>query len=197
MNQHLLVFARYPELGRVKTRLARTIGDQAALAVYEELLDHTHAVTAALPAHKTVWLAEDKTGAAPEFWPGYARQLQAGADLGARMQGAFAHSFAQGATAAIIIGTDCPDLATEHLSQAFAALLSHDVVVGPAADGGYYLLGMKVLQPAFFRDKTWSTNSVLAELLADARQLQLHVYQLPELRDIDTEQDLRAWQQGR
>lgn len=197
MDQHLLVFARYPELGRVKTRLARTIGDPAALAVYEELLAHTHAVTAALPAHKTVWLAEEKAGAAPEFWPGYAQRIQTGPDLGARMEAAFAHSFAQGATAAVIIGTDCPDLSTEHLTQAFAALLTHDVVVGPAADGGYYLLGMKVLQPAFFRNKTWSTDSVLAEMLADARQLQLRVFQLPELRDIDTEPDLRAWQQGR
>ncbi|MCB2376695.1 TIGR04282 family arsenosugar biosynthesis glycosyltransferase [Hymenobacter sp. BT635] len=193
MNQHLLVFARQPELGRVKTRLARTIGDGAALAVYEELLAHTHAVTAELPVRRLVWLAEEKPGGAAPFWPGYEEHIQSGLDLGARMQAAFAYSFGQGATAAVIIGTDCPTLSAGHVREAFAALRTHEVVVGPAADGGYYLLGMQRLQPAFFQNKTWSTDSVLAELLADARQLNLRVHQLPVLRDVDTEEDLQAW----
>ncbi|TGE20150.1 TIGR04282 family arsenosugar biosynthesis glycosyltransferase [Hymenobacter elongatus] len=196
MDQHLLIFARHPELGRVKTRLAQTIGDPAALAVYVELLAHTHAATAALPVHKAVWLAEAQPEANPEFWPGYAQHLQNGSDLGARMQAAFAHSFAHGATAAVIIGTDCPDLAADHLTQAFETLQTHDVVVGPAADGGYYLLGMQKLHAAFFQDKIWSTASVLAELLADARRLNLRVHQLPRLRDIDTAADLAAWRAG-
>jgi rSAM/selenodomain-associated transferase 1 len=197
LQQHLLIFARHPELGKVKTRLARTIGQRAALAVYEELLGHTHAATAPLAVHKILWLAEAKPAANPaEFWPGYDQQEQVGADLGARMATAFTQSFAQGATAAVIIGTDCPGLTTNHLEQAFAALQTHDVVVGPAMDGGYYLLGMKTLHASFFQGKTWSTDSVLAELLAEARALHLRVRQLPQLRDVDTAEDLAAWRAG-
>ncbi|TGE24698.1 glycosyltransferase [Hymenobacter aquaticus] len=192
-KQHLLVFARHPELGRVKTRLAHTIGDAAALAVYQELLAHTHAVTAALPGRRLVWLAEAQPAAPGPFWPDYEEHVQQGPDLGARMQAAFAYSFAQGATAAVIIGTDCPTLSAAHLAEAFAALHTHDVVVGPALDGGYYLLGMRELHPVFFQNKVWSTDSVLAELLADARQLGLRVHHLPRLRDVDTAADLAAW----
>ncbi|RSK34557.1 TIGR04282 family arsenosugar biosynthesis glycosyltransferase [Hymenobacter metallilatus] len=192
---HLLIFARHPELGRVKTRLAADIGAEGALAVYQELLAHTRAVVAPLAVHKTVWLAEAPAAPlpAPE-WPGYEPLLQPAGDLGQKMQTAFAHAFARQAGRVLIIGTDCPGLTTALLTEAFEALLTHDVVLGPAADGGYYLLGMRQLYPQLFQAKSWSTATVRAETLADIRRLQLRLHQLPELQDIDTGADLKAWQ---
>jgi len=197
---HLLIFARHPELGRVKTRLARTIGDAAALAVYKQLLAHTRRAADGLTsAQKTVWLAEAVLPPAnpAAHWPGYPWQVQPAGDLGQKMAAAFAQTFAAGALAVAIIGTDCPGLTTAHLAAAFRQLQTHDVVLGPADDGGYYLLGLKALHPALFADKTWSTDSVLAATLADTRRLGLRVTLLPPLRDVDTEADLVAWRQQR
>lgn len=194
--QHLIIFARHPELGRVKTRLAADIGATAALAVYQQLLAHTCAVVAPLAVHKTVWLAEtalptDQAAA----WPGFEQLPQPSGDLGEKMQTAFAHDLARDATQVVIIGTDCPGLTTAHLRAAFAALATHDVVLGPAADGGYYLLGMKRLHAELFRNKAWSTATVAADTAADAARLHLQLYRLPELTDIDTGTDLRTWHQ--
>lgn len=187
-----------PELGRVKTRLAHTIGEIAALAVYRELLARTRAAAAGFGGQKTVWLTQPDTApltpaAVTAEWPGYAWQPQPVGDLGGKMQAAFTQAFAAGAAAVAIIGTDCPGLSSDHLRRAFELLTSHDVVVGPAADGGYYLLGMKALHPDFFRNKTWSTASVLPATVADAARLGLRVAQLPTLHDVDTAADLAAW----
>ena len=199
MLPHLLVFAREPVLGQVKTRLAAAIGPAAALAVYRELLHHTAAAVAAAGLPTTLWLAEAPAPpAAPAQprpnWPGYPWHVQPpAADLGARMAHAFAEAFAAGAAAALVIGTDCPGLTAGHLGEAAAALATHDVVVGPATDGGYYLLGMKTLHQELFAGQQWSTATVLADTLAAAARLGLRVAQLPALADIDTAADLAAW----
>jgi len=185
--------ARHPALGQGKTRLASTIGPAATLAVYHELLALARTATASLPATKTVWLAGAPTPGAPDYWPGYAQHPQPTGDLGQRMHTAFAAAFAAGATKAIIIGTDCPELTTDLLNQAFAQLDTHDVVLGPTLDGGYYLLGMKELMPEFFLHKEWSTASVRPATLADAARLGLRVALLPPLADVDTAEDLAAW----
>ena len=196
---HLLVFAREPVLGRVKTRLAADIGAEQALAVYRELLALTAAAATAAQVPATVWLAEAPVPAAdpaqprPE-WPGLPWRVQPAADsLGRRMAQAFATAFASGAGRVVIIGTDCPGLSAELLRQAFAALATHDVVVGPADDGGYYLLGLRELQPALFENKDWSTATVLSATLADAARLGLRVAQLPTLHDVDSGRDLATW----
>ncbi|HEX8504268.1 MAG TPA: TIGR04282 family arsenosugar biosynthesis glycosyltransferase [Hymenobacter sp.] len=196
MADHLLVFARVPELGRVKTRLAETLGAGEALRVYCDLLARTRAAVLGVAATKTLWLAGDSLTASACFegWTGFAQRPQAAGDLGQRMHRAFADAFAAGATSAVVIGTDCPELTPGHLQEAFRQLARHDVVVGPAQDGGYYLLGMRTLVPDFFRNKPWSTDAVLAETLADANRLGLRVAQLPTLSDVDTAADLRAWQ---
>lgn len=192
--KHLLMFARYPELGRVKTRLAAGIGDEAALAVYRELLAHTQTVAAPVFARKWLWLAEaGPTADRTDPWQGYEARPQPSGDLGHRMHTAFAHAFSEGATQVVIIGTDCPGLTTAHLTEAYAALTTHDFVLGPATDGGYYLLGMKQLWPDLFLHKQWSTDSVRHDTLADATRLHLQVHLLPELRDVDTAADLAAW----
>ena len=193
----LLVFARVPALGRVKSRLAAGVGQPAALAVYRELLaiTNTAIVEAGVPA--TVWLADTATAmptaAETHEWAAHAARCQPEGDLGARMTTAFATAFAAGAGRVAIIGTDCPGLRASHLHQAFAALETADVVLGPATDGGYYLLGLRQPQPELFQHKTWSTDSVLADTVADARRLGLRVALLPELRDVDDAEDLAAW----
>jgi rSAM/selenodomain-associated transferase 1 len=192
---HLLIFARQPMLGRVKTRLAADIGDEAALAVYCELLGMTATAVEAAGVPATVWLAdapELPTAELPE-WPGLPWQRQPPGDLGHRMAAAFVAAFAAGAPAVAIIGTDCPGLRAVHLEQAFELLKDHDVVLGPTADGGYYLLAMNELHSPLFADKEWSTATVRTATLADAARLGLRVALLPELADIDTVADLRVW----
>jgi len=194
---HLLVFARVPALGRVKSRLAAGVGAPAALAVYLELLAITRAAVAAAGVPATVWLA-DAAGPVPsaaetQEWPGLAAHCQAPGDLGQRMAAAFAAAFAAGAGRVALIGTDCPGLRAAHLTQACALLAEHDVVLGPATDGGYYLLGLRQPRPDLFEHKAWSTATVLADTLADAGRLGLRVALLPELRDVDTAADLAAW----
>ncbi|OGX91133.1 TIGR04282 family arsenosugar biosynthesis glycosyltransferase [Hymenobacter coccineus] len=195
---HLLVFAREPVLGRVKTRLAAGIGPAAALAVYRELLALTAAAVAGAQIPATLWLAEapavgDPAQPRPE-WPGLPWRVQPAADsLGGRMAQAFGEAFAAGAGRVVIIGTDCPGLSAELLRQAFDQLLRHEVVVGPAADGGYYLLGMNKLKAELLANKAWSTASVLPDTLADAARLGLRVAQLPTLSDVDSAADLAAW----
>jgi rSAM/selenodomain-associated transferase 1 len=197
--EHLLIFAREPVLGRVKTRLAADIGPAAALATYRELLALTAATVAAAQIPATVWLAEaptppaDPTQPRPE-WPALPWRVQPPADsLGERMRHAFVEAFAAGAARVLIIGTDCPGLTADLLLRALDQLVTHDVVVGPAADGGYYLLGMSELQANLFANKQWSTATVLADTLADAARLGLRVAQLPTLADVDSARDLEAW----
>lgn len=198
---HLLIFAREPVLGRVKTRLAAGIGAEAALAVYRELLARTAAAVAAAQVPATVWLAEAPAGAGaalprPE-WPGRPWRVQPPAgSLGARMAHAFEEAFGAGAGRVVIIGTDCPGLSAELLTQAFDQLLTHDLVIGPADDGGYYLLGMNRLEADLFENKEWSTATVLPATLADAARLGRRVALLPTLSDIDSAQDLAAWRAG-
>ncbi|KAA9333354.1 glycosyltransferase [Hymenobacter busanensis] len=196
MVNHLLVFARHPELGQVKTRLAHAVGAEEALRVYRALLASTHSAVDAVAAQKTLWLAGHAPTGESEFahWAGFEQHPQPAGDLGQRMYAAFAAAFAAGATAAVIIGTDCPDLRPAHLNAAFYQLQNHDVVIGPALDGGYYLLGLRTLVPDFFLHKPWSTDAVLTATLADAQRLGLRVAQLPALSDVDTAADLAAWQ---
>ncbi len=197
-SSHLLVFAREPVLGRVKTRLAAGIGPEAALAVYRELLALTAAAVAAARVPATVWLAEDPAEGNPDRprpeWPGLPWRVQPAADsLGTRMAQAFGAAFGAGAGRVVIIGTDCPGLSAALLRQAFDQLLSHELVVGPADDGGYYLLGMNQLRPELFANKDWSTATVLPDTLADAARLGLRVARLPTLHDVDSAQDLATW----
>ena len=194
---HLLVFARVPVLGRVKTRLAAGVGAEAALAVYLELLGVTRTAVTSAAVPVTVWLA-DTVGSRPTTeeareWRGLAARSQAAGDLGQRMAAAFDAAFAAGAGRVVIIGTDCPGLTAALLGEAVAHLVHHDAVLGPATDGGYYLLGLRRPVPELFVNKAWSTASVLADTLADAKQLQLSVALLPELQDVDTVEDLTVW----
>lgn len=184
----LLIFTRNPEKGKVKTRLAKTIGDDAALEFYIYLLQHTQEVTKGLNVTKQVFYSEK----IPEndLWNEeiFQKKLQKGSDLGERMENAFNYGFAEDFEQIIIIGSDLLELTATDLQQAFSDLEKHDAVIGPAKDGGYYLLGMKKLNPDVFSNKKWGTDTVLQETLKDFKTEK--VAMLRELNDIDVYEDI-------
>lgn len=193
MNRPLIiVFLRAAVRGRVKTRLAATVGDERALDIYTKLVAHTLNVVQPLVCAKQAWYSDGIPVDAHVMAPGFDLREQVGADLGARMQYAFEEGFNQGYGPIIIIGTDLPQLSSALLAEAFGALKDHDAVIGPANDGGYYLLGLNAPLDALFHHKAWSTSSVLAATLADLHMHKRTCHLLPELVDVDTEADLDA-----
>lgn len=190
----VLVFLRAPERGRVKTRLAAAIGPDAALAVYRRLAEHT--VAEALGAGAAVRAHVTPDGAAAEVaaWLGEGPLYlpQGEGDLGARMEQAFAGAFAAGHSPVAIVGSDLPALSAGLLRRALALLEHHDAVLGPAEDGGYYLLALREPCPALFRGVPWSTERVLAVTLGRLREAGLGAATLEVLRDVDEVEDLPA-----
>lgn len=186
----LLLFVRNPELGKVKTRLAASVGPEKALEIYLHLLRHTRQVTQGLPVQKRVYYAEKVNP--DDLWPNeeYQKRVQQPGDLGQRMEAAFETAFAEGYTSVLIIGSDCLQLTSDIILRAFRELEQHEVVIGPALDGGYYLLGMKHLHPELFREKQWSTERVFPDTLYDIERLGLSHALLPRLSDIDYAEDL-------
>jgi rSAM/selenodomain-associated transferase 1 len=192
IKQALLIFTKNPEAGKVKTRLAATIGNEAALAVYKQLLSHTVEITNYLLVDKFVFYSNHIDH--EDIWVNdcYFKEVQAGAGLGERMKNAFTSIFQKDYNKIVIIGTDCPGINAGIIMNAFAYLDSHDVVIGPAEDGGYYLLGMKQLYPELFENVNWSTSTVFDETTIKCAKLGLNCYLLPVLKDIDEEKDLPA-----
>lgn len=193
MPNTLLIFLKPPRAGYVKTRLARTVGDAEALRIYRFLLDKTRAAVLGVAAVRQLWFAEPPDGY--DEWPAeqFSQYLQTGADLGARMAHAFEQAFADGAERVVIVGSDCPLLETRHIEEAFAALSASELCLGPTPDGGYYLLGMRRFYPDLFRNIAWSTPAVLPATLDIAGRLGLSTHLLPELPDIDTEEDWKVY----
>ncbi len=192
--ERLLVFVKRPRAGEVKTRLGRDLGPEDAAELYRAMAEQVLAATAPAPGGyaREVWFAP--AGAARDIaaWlPGETRRAQAGGDLGRRMDGAFASAFARGATRAVLIGTDAPALDRDRVERALDALRHHDLVLGPATDGGYYLIGLGASRPGLFRGVAWSTPAVLQATLERAAALGLRAALLDELRDVDTLADLR------
>ncbi|SFR39144.1 hypothetical protein SAMN04490243_1484 [Robiginitalea myxolifaciens] len=188
-DQALLIFTRNPELGKCKTRLAATIGDQAALEVYKHLLRHTASQAESFQeADKFVYFTEALgTG---EFWnpERFEYKLQQGSDLGEKMQNAFMEAFHAGYKRVVLIGSDLPDLDTQVLSDAFAALQSQKVVLGPASDGGYYLVGLVEVPGQIFSGKAWGGPEVLADTLSDLKGIPVSL--LAEKNDVDRYEDI-------
>lgn len=189
----LIIFVKNPELGRVKTRLAATVGDHAALDIYMRLLERTKQITRPLPFDKTVFY--DRILAKEDLWKaqGFAKDVQPEGDLGQRMSIAFQSSFEKGYKRICIIGSDCYELTTEILSDAFKALESKNTVIGGAKDGGYYLVGMNQWLPEIFLNKAWSTAEVYPSTIKDFIKLGMTFTELPKLNDIDREEDLGSW----
>lgn len=188
-NNLLIIFTRNPELGKVKTRLAVSVGDSSALEIYKFLLNHTVSITKKLNVNKQVhYSAKVRNN---DLWDEsvYTKKLQSGEDLGIKMNYAFQQGFEDGFNNIIIIGSDMYDMSQQDLEEAFLALQNHDYVIGPAKDGGYYLIGMKKLNPTLFRNKNWGTNTVLKDTLKNLKNESLKI--LPQLNDVDNYLDIK------
>ena len=185
----LLIFTRNPELGKVKKRLAAGIGEVPALEIYKYLLKHTVEVTTNLQVEK--WVCYSEEIPEEDIWKkeAFSKKLQQGKDLGKRMEKAFSEAFNHGFQKVVIIGSDLYDITEEDLKMAFLALDDHEYVLGPAQDGGYYLLGMKKETPQLFSNKDWSTEKVFQQTLGDLKQEKVKL--LPVRNDIDTFEDMR------
>lgn len=185
----LLILTRNPELGKCKTRLAATVGEKAALEIYKFLLDRTVTFTKDLQVEKWVCYSEEIWE--NDIWDNkvYRKKLQTGIDLGERMLNAFKDGFRAGFGQIIVIGSDMYHLTQEELEKAFSQLYDHDYVVGPAEDGGYYLLGMKRLNEKLFENKTWGTDTVLSDTLNDLTTENLAL--LAEKNDVDYYEDIK------
>ena len=188
----LIIFQKNAQLGKVKTRLAVSIGDQKALEVYQWLTDYTHQQVKGLKVDKFLFYSDFIPAQLDQDLDGYHFEIQSGDTLGERMSNAFAFLFAKGYKSVVIIGTDCPYLKTEDLNKAFTDLSNTDLVIGPASDGGYYLLGMRQFFSEIFKNISWSTGQVLEQTLNQADSLGIDYEFLKILSDIDTLED---WQQ--
>jgi len=183
----LIVFLRLPQWGKVKTRLATTMGHEVALSIYKELISLT--LTTAASSGYTVYLFYE--GGLPsneERNPNFSYHLQPPGDLGLKMAEAISYVL-QFHAKAVIIGSDCPLISPLILKESFNALDTHDVVLGPAIDGGYYLLGCKKFIPSLLNEIQWSTSHVLVQTIEKIIAAHLAYHLLIPLTDIDTEED--------
>jgi uncharacterized protein len=192
----LIIFTRYPQPSQVKTRLIPALGAAGAAALHQRMAEHTLAQARVLRQTKAlsieVWFTGSSTATQMQEWLGtdVDYHVQPDGDLGDRMASVFKSVFSKGYRAVVIVGTDCPDLNTTLLAQSFSALAQHDLVLGPAIDGGYYLIGLQREAPELFAEIAWSTGEVLAQTLAIAQLLKLTPFLLPCLTDIDVPHDL-------
>ena len=185
----IIIFTRNPELGKVKTRLAKTIGDESALNIYKFLLKHTEKTIRNINSDKAVYYSFKIRNNG--IWTNsiYQKHLQKGNDLGLRMLNAFKKAFKNNYQKVIIVGSDLFDLQPKHIDEAFQRLENNDAVIGPAKDGGYYLIGLKKLHTQVFKNKVWGTETVRKNTLQDLQNES--VFLLEELNDIDTYDDMK------
>jgi rSAM/selenodomain-associated transferase 1 len=185
----LIVFVKNIILGKVKTRLAKTIGDEGAFQIYSELVGITERETQKTAVDRHIYFSDVII---TSKWEADQKFVQEGADLGIRMKNAFLNGFAQGYQNIIVIGSDLPDISNEVIEAGFEQLDSKDVVFGPADDGGYYLLGMSHMTASIFDNKPWSQSTLLDVTLQELSEQKKSVALLPILNDIDTFEDLIA-----
>lgn len=195
----LIIFSRYPEAGRSKTRLIPALGASGAARLHEEMTRHTLRTAAELAQDYPVRIEVHFAGGNEElmrqvFGRNFHYRPQVAGDLGKRMQTALEGALRAGARRAAVIGTDCPGLTALRLRRAFEALKTRELVLGPAPDGGYYLIGLRRVWPQLFTDMPWGTEHVLARTLAAARGVGLNPYLLEPLPDVDRPEDLPIWE---
>jgi uncharacterized protein len=189
MENAVIIFIKNPVPGKVKTRLAAAIGNDKALNIYLDLIVHTLRTVENVSADRYVYFADEIDTSIGQN-AAFKKAVQSGADLGERIENAFSDVLNNSYRKALIIGTDCPGISPEIIQSAFNRLTDTDVVIGPAADGGYYLLGMKALHSSLFDNIKWSTSSVLQTTVERCMQNNLRYQLLEELNDIDEEKDL-------
>ncbi|MDO6801515.1 TIGR04282 family arsenosugar biosynthesis glycosyltransferase [Wenyingzhuangia sp. 1_MG-2023] len=186
-NQLLIIFTRRPELGKVKTRLAKETSNEVALAVYNDLLVHTHQITKDLEVDKWVFYTDEIEF--EDLWDDgeFMKMIQAEGDLGQKMQSAVFKGFGAGYLEIVIIGSDVDTLSKEVIEDAFEHV-KQQTVIGPAEDGGYYLLGLNEPRTDVFTNKEWGTDTVLRDTFLDLADEDVAI--LDELNDIDYLEDI-------
>ncbi len=195
MKTCLIIFAKEPELGRVKTRLAGHVDGIKVIEFYKEFVRNTIALAKNVPSDEKL-LAYDSSGD-----PGFIRSIkgdlslfkQEGSDLGERMHNAFLYSERSGNEATVIIGSDSPDLPSEYINKAFNSLEESDIVIGPSRDGGYYLIGLKQPDEKIFKDISWSSDKVFSKTMENIENIGKMVLLVDEWYDIDTPEDLEFY----
>ncbi len=185
-----MIFVKNPALGKVKTRLAKTIGDYNALKVYQYLLQHTMEITYNLDVDKFVFYNEFVP--TRDEWPTstYQKELQKGKHLGEKMNNAFHQAFDEGYHKVVLMMPDCPKMSDTLIEKAFKSLDDHNIVIGPTNDKGFYLLGMKKFTPDVFKNKTYETATQYDDTVKALEEAGLKYFNLPSLTDIDMEDDL-------
>lgn len=188
-NDALIIFVKNAVKGQVKTRLAQTVGEDKALQIYLALLDHTRNLACSIDCNRLLFYSN--TINQHDDWPSdlFEKHLQNGELLGDKMFHAFQSAFEKQNKKVVIIGSDCASLTTEIIQTAFSKLDQYPFVIGPALDGGYYLLGMKQLSSVVFKNIAWSTDTVLSDTKDRIRSIGAEFFLLPELSDIDYEED--------
>jgi rSAM/selenodomain-associated transferase 1 len=194
----IIIFAKLPVEGKVKTRLAKDVGDKFAVSFYKVCAEHTFSELMMLKesgADLFLFCSEENEIEQVKDWVGdnYNCYSQQGNDLGKRMLNAFELVFKKGYNKVIIVGTDAPDISADLVQKAFSSLDKNSCVIGPASDGGYYLLGFNSEISDVFSGIEWSTSSVFDKTLEMLKHIQKSYYVLDELTDIDTKSDLQSW----
>lgn len=200
-DDRLIIFTRYPVPGKTKTRLIPALGAEGAAALQKQMTERTVARARQLRQEQSFFLEVRYEGAresSMQEWLGsdLAFAAQRSGHLGLRMGRAFREAFRAGCKRVVLVGTDCPGLSVFLLRQAFHHLQDNEVVLGPARDGGYYLLGLRFLVPQIFEGISWGTSSVLEKTLRTLGPLALRVFLLKTLGDVDRPEDLTVWQQA-
>lgn len=187
----LSIFVKNLIPGTVKTRLAKDLGIDVAIEIYKELVRITAEATKTLKIDKCVYYSEYIESNDQFDDAKYQKHIQEGKDLGQRMQNCFYDAFELNFDKIILIGSDTPDITDQIISQGFAELDKHDIIIGPAQDGGFYLIGMKEPHENLLNKRTYGHEQVLNELLNEIENRNLSVFKLPTLIDIDVKDDLK------
>lgn len=179
----LIIFVKNIILGKVKTRLAKTIGTQGAFEVYKFIVDGLEKETSKLDSEKQIYFSDVVIG---EKWPNDTKKVQSEGDIGVRMKNAFQEAFQEGYKRVVLVGSDIPDLTNEIIEKSFSKLKKSEVVIGPSEDGGYYLIGLNKMNTSLFENIEWSTEYVLNQTVSKVGSYSL----VDELNDVDTIEDL-------
>ena len=202
-RKRLIIFTRYPEPGKTKTRMIPELGAEGAADFQRRMTDHLVSKIKTLIKQRSLAVEirfEDGSERLIRNWlgPSFSYRHQGRGDIGRRMERALGDGFQDGYASIVIIGSDIPDISSEIIHQAFEELQKNNLVLGPAGDGGYYLIGMQKADqdqayPELFKAINWGTNQVLSQTLAAANQLEIGYALLDTLKDVDRPEDLKVW----
>ena len=199
MSETLIIFSRYPQPGKTKTRMIPALGANGAAQLQRKMTEHTLNTAKQLLSNRDITIEIHFAGGNTELmrqWLGKDIQYvpQVAGDLGEKMRSAFDRAFSLDGQRVVTIGIDCPDIDSTILNDAFSSLQTHNLTLGSAEDGGYYLIGLNHSVPQLFNNINWGTERVLKQTKNIAEKLNLQVHYLPTLSDVDRPEDLAIWQ---